>query len=238
MPPVSLPLTDTPDVRYYSAATTRLQMTIRASKHAVYAPFGSRKRWSNPPADRDLSAAALIVTMSAAALIATKSAAAPIRLFMDSLLADALLIDGHIVGFQQFLFFSSSYNEYSSLPEPDAATVPKEGRSRVRHRHIAQHRDQRSVIAGAGIAEREGQSPMLTLYNAGHSTCSQKTCSQKVRICLAEKELPFKDIRMDIGRAKEHPNARFGPMVPARRLVFMSAESAAASSACRSSAGH
>ena len=40
---------------------------------------------------------------------------------------------------------------------------------------------------------------MLTLYNAAHSTCSQK-----VRICLAEKELPFKDIRMDIGRAKEH----------------------------------
>jgi glutathione S-transferase len=40
---------------------------------------------------------------------------------------------------------------------------------------------------------------MLTLYNAAHSTCSQK-----VRICLAEKELPFKDIRMDIGRAKAH----------------------------------
>jgi len=40
---------------------------------------------------------------------------------------------------------------------------------------------------------------MLTLYNAAHSTCSQK-----VRICLAEKNLPFKDIRLDIGKAKEH----------------------------------
>jgi glutathione S-transferase len=40
---------------------------------------------------------------------------------------------------------------------------------------------------------------MLTLYNAAHSTCSQK-----VRICLAEKSLPFEDIRLDLGRKKEH----------------------------------
>ncbi len=40
---------------------------------------------------------------------------------------------------------------------------------------------------------------MLTLYNAAHSTCSQK-----VRICLAEKNLPFEDIRLDLGKAKEH----------------------------------
>jgi glutathione S-transferase len=40
---------------------------------------------------------------------------------------------------------------------------------------------------------------MLTLYNAAHSTCSQK-----VRICLAEKNLPFKDVKLDIGKAKEH----------------------------------
>ncbi|MBI1204290.1 MAG: glutathione S-transferase family protein [Rhodopseudomonas sp.] len=40
---------------------------------------------------------------------------------------------------------------------------------------------------------------MLTLYNAAHSTCSQK-----VRICLAEKHLPFEDIRLDLGKAKEH----------------------------------
>lgn len=40
---------------------------------------------------------------------------------------------------------------------------------------------------------------MLTLYNAAHSTCSQK-----VRICLAEKKLPFKDIKLDLGKAKEH----------------------------------
>lgn len=40
---------------------------------------------------------------------------------------------------------------------------------------------------------------MLTLYNAAHSTCSQK-----VRICLAEKGLPFKDVKLDIGRPKEH----------------------------------
>jgi glutathione S-transferase len=40
---------------------------------------------------------------------------------------------------------------------------------------------------------------MLTLYNAAHSTCSQK-----VRICLAEKGLSFKDVKVDIGKAKEH----------------------------------
>jgi glutathione S-transferase len=40
---------------------------------------------------------------------------------------------------------------------------------------------------------------MLTLYNAAHSTCSQK-----VRICLAEKKLAFEDIRLDIGKAKDH----------------------------------
>jgi glutathione S-transferase len=40
---------------------------------------------------------------------------------------------------------------------------------------------------------------MLKLYNAPHSTCSQK-----VRICLAEKNLPYEDIRLDIGKGKEH----------------------------------
>lgn len=40
---------------------------------------------------------------------------------------------------------------------------------------------------------------MLTLYNAAHSTCSQK-----VRICLAEKDLEFKDVRLDLGKAKDH----------------------------------
>jgi len=40
---------------------------------------------------------------------------------------------------------------------------------------------------------------MLTLYNAAHSTCSQK-----VRICLAEKKLPFENILLDIGKAKQH----------------------------------
>lgn len=40
---------------------------------------------------------------------------------------------------------------------------------------------------------------MLTLYNAAHSTCSQK-----VRICLAEKGLPFEDIRLDLGKGKDH----------------------------------
>ncbi len=40
---------------------------------------------------------------------------------------------------------------------------------------------------------------MLQLYNAAHSTCSQK-----VRIVLAEKDLAFEDIRLDLGKAKEH----------------------------------
>jgi glutathione S-transferase len=40
---------------------------------------------------------------------------------------------------------------------------------------------------------------MLILYNAAHSTCSQK-----VRICLAEKNLAFEDIRLDLGKAKDH----------------------------------
>lgn len=40
---------------------------------------------------------------------------------------------------------------------------------------------------------------MLTLYNAAHSTCSQK-----VRICLAEKHLAFEDIRLDLGKGKDH----------------------------------
>ena len=40
---------------------------------------------------------------------------------------------------------------------------------------------------------------MLVLYNAAHSTCSQK-----VRICLAEKSLAFEDIRLDLGKGKDH----------------------------------
>jgi len=40
---------------------------------------------------------------------------------------------------------------------------------------------------------------MLKLYNSAHSTCSQK-----VRICLFEKRLPFEDIVLDIGKAQEH----------------------------------
>jgi glutathione S-transferase len=39
---------------------------------------------------------------------------------------------------------------------------------------------------------------MLKLYNAPHSTCSQK-----VRICLAEKDLSFEDIRLDLGKGKD-----------------------------------
>jgi glutathione S-transferase len=39
---------------------------------------------------------------------------------------------------------------------------------------------------------------MLKLYNAPHSTCSQK-----VRICLHEKGLPFEDIKLDLGKAKD-----------------------------------
>ena len=40
---------------------------------------------------------------------------------------------------------------------------------------------------------------MLTLYNAAHSTCSQK-----VRIVLAEKGLAFDDVKLDLGKAKDH----------------------------------
>ena len=40
---------------------------------------------------------------------------------------------------------------------------------------------------------------MLVLYNAPHSTCSQK-----VRLCLAEKELPFEEIKLDLGAGKDH----------------------------------
>src|SRR5665213_1827027 len=40
---------------------------------------------------------------------------------------------------------------------------------------------------------------MHTLYNAAHSTCSQK-----VRICLAEKRLQFDDIKLDLGKDKDH----------------------------------
>jgi glutathione S-transferase len=39
---------------------------------------------------------------------------------------------------------------------------------------------------------------MLKLYNAPHSTCSQK-----VRICLHEKGLPFEDIKLDLGKGKD-----------------------------------
>jgi len=39
---------------------------------------------------------------------------------------------------------------------------------------------------------------MLKLYNAAHSTCSQK-----VRICLAEKGLAFEDIKLDLGKNKD-----------------------------------
>jgi glutathione S-transferase len=40
---------------------------------------------------------------------------------------------------------------------------------------------------------------MLVLYNAPHSTCSQK-----VRLCLAEKKLPFREIKLDLGAGKDH----------------------------------
>ena len=45
---------------------------------------------------------------------------------------------------------------------------------------------------------------MLTLYNAAHSTCSQK-----VRICLAEKSLPYEDIRLDLGKGKDHLKSEY-----------------------------
>ena len=40
---------------------------------------------------------------------------------------------------------------------------------------------------------------MLNLYDAPHSTCSQK-----VRLCLAEKKLPFEEIKLDLGAGKDH----------------------------------
>src|SRR5882757_7265217 len=51
----------------------------------------------------------------------------------------------------------------------------------------------------ATTRKRERGSSMLKLYNAAHSTCSQK-----VRICLAEKDLPFEDIKLDLGKGKDH----------------------------------
>ena len=50
---------------------------------------------------------------------------------------------------------------------------------------------------------------MLKLYNAAHSTCSQK-----VRICLAEKHLPFEDIKLDLGRGKDHLKAEYLKLNP------------------------
>lgn len=50
---------------------------------------------------------------------------------------------------------------------------------------------------------------MLKLFNAAHSTCSQK-----VRICLAEKKLPFEDIKLDLGKAKEHLRPEYLKMNP------------------------
>ena len=50
---------------------------------------------------------------------------------------------------------------------------------------------------------------MLTLYNAPHSTCSQK-----VRICLAEKELAFEDIRLDLGKNKDHLKPKYLKLNP------------------------
>jgi glutathione S-transferase len=49
------------------------------------------------------------------------------------------------------------------------------------------------------LARSRKETDKLTLYNAAHSTCSQK-----VRICLAEKKLPFKNVKLDISKAKEH----------------------------------
>src|SRR3954469_15006372 len=48
------------------------------------------------------------------------------------------------------------------------------------------------------MGQMSAEVPMLKLYNAPHSTCSQK-----VRICLAEKNLPFEDIRLDLGKGKD-----------------------------------
>ncbi len=64
---------------------------------------------------------------------------------------------------------------------------------------------------------------MLELYNAAHSTCSQK-----VRICLAEKELAFKDIRLNLA-TNEHlapdyltlnPNGVVPTLVDGGRVVI------------------
>src|SRR6185437_11978749 len=50
------------------------------------------------------------------------------------------------------------------------------------------------LCSGARRGNIASEIAMLTLYNAAHSTCSQK-----VRICLAEKSLPFDDIKLDLG---------------------------------------
>lgn len=50
---------------------------------------------------------------------------------------------------------------------------------------------------------------MLTLYNAPHSTCSQK-----VRICLAEKGLPFEDLRLDLGKGKDQLKSEYLKLNP------------------------
>jgi glutathione S-transferase len=50
---------------------------------------------------------------------------------------------------------------------------------------------------------------MLKLYNAAHSTCSQK-----VRICLFEKNLSFEDILLDIGKAQEHLQPQYLKLNP------------------------
>jgi len=50
---------------------------------------------------------------------------------------------------------------------------------------------------------------MLTLYNAAHSTCSQK-----VHICLAEKGLAFEDIRLDLGKGKDHLKPDYHKIYP------------------------
>jgi len=64
---------------------------------------------------------------------------------------------------------------------------------------------------------------MLTLYNAAHSTCSQK-----VRICLAEKDLPFADIRLDLGKGKDHLKPEYLKINPnglCRRSLMMAISS-------------
>ena len=65
---------------------------------------------------------------------------------------------------------------------------------------------------------------MLILYNAPHSTCSQK-----VRLCLAEKKLPFQEIKLDLGAGKDHlkpdylklnPNGVVPTLVDDGRLII------------------